>query len=113
MKNIHFKSHVLFILFLVIFNKSYGQPSTISENQINSNIHYVIDSLLNKGFQDKMFPGVGIALFKNDSTQFFNYGHAKIESNVAVSKKTKFQLGSIGKLITAISVLQLVDQGKL
>jgi len=113
LKNNFFASHLLFILFLVLCGKSLGQQTNNSENQINGNIHSVIDSLLKKGYQDKMFPGVGIALFKHDSTQFFNYGYAKIESEVAVSKQTKFQLGSIGKLITAIAVLQLVDQGKL
>ena len=113
MKNKIFANCLLFILFLVLCNKSLGQQANNSENPINGNIHSVIDSLLKEGYQDKMFPGVGIALFKNDSTQFFNYGYAKIESEETVSKQTKFQLGSIGKLITAISVLQLVDQGKL
>jgi CubicO group peptidase (beta-lactamase class C family) len=113
MRNNNFKIYLLIVLLLAFCNRSNGQQSTISENQINSNIHSEIDSLLNKGLQDKMFPGVGIALFKNDSTQFFNYGLAKIESKIAVSKQTKFQLGSIGKLITAIAVLQMVDQGKL
>ncbi len=94
---------MIFILLLFLSSNSFGQQSTNS----------VIDSLLKKGYQDEMFPGVGLALFEHDSTQFFSYGYAKIESKVPVSQQTKFQLGSIGKLITAISVLQLVDQGKL
>lgn len=113
MRHNNFASHLLIILLLLFCNTSYGQQLTSSNIQINNNIPFVIDSLLKKGYQDKMFPGAGIALFKNDSTQFFNSGYAKIESKVAVSKQTKFQLGSIGKLLTAISVLQLVDQGKL
>ena len=113
MRHNHFANHLLIILLILFCNTSYGQQLTRSKIQTTSNIHSVIDSLLKKDYEDKMFPGAGITLFENDSTQFFNSGYAKIESKVAVTKQTKFQLGSIGKLLTAISVLQLVNQGKL
>ena len=56
---------------------------------------------------------MSVALFQKDSTHYYNYGYAKIESQVSVSKHTRFQLGSIGKLLTSIAVLQQVDKGNL
>lgn len=109
----YFASQLLIILLLVLCNKSYGQQSTNYENDINSSMYSIIDSLLQKCYQEQMMPGVAMAFVKNDSIHFFNYGYAKIESKEAISNQTKFQLGSIGKLITAISVLQLADQGIL
>jgi len=89
------------------------QAREVNNPQDSINIYALINSQLEEGYQDDMFPGVSVALFKNDSTQYFNYGYAKIESKVAVSQHTRFQLGSVGKLLTAIAVLQQVDKGKL
>ena len=108
-----FNNYLFLILLLLLCNKSYGQKPNIFQDSINNNIYSVVDSLIKKGHQNEMFPGVSAALFKKDSTQYYNYGYAKIESQVAVSKQTKFQLGSVGKLMTAIAVLQQVDNGKL
>ena len=73
----------------------------------------VVNALLKEGYQRKMFPGLSAALFQNDSTYYFNYGYSKIESKVEISNDTRFQLGSVGKLMTAIAVLKLVEEGKL
>ncbi len=58
-------------------------------------------------------PGVAVAYVREDSTVFFNYGQANIETNETVTSLTRFQLGSIGKLVTSIAVLQQVDRGQL
>ncbi len=113
LRNNHILIHVPIILILLLCNIAFGQNLTNPDYKINDRIHSVIDSLMQKGYQDQMIPGIALVFYKNDSVQFLNYGDAKIESKEAVSNQTKFQLGSIGKLITAVSVLQLVDQGKL
>jgi len=73
----------------------------------------IVNGLLAEGFENNMFPGISVALYSDDSIQYFNFGNARLSPEIAVHDKSKFQLGSIGKLITAIAVLQQVDQGKL
>ena len=53
LKNNFFTSHLLLILFLVLYGKSLGQQTNNSENQINGNIHSVIDSLLKTALKTK------------------------------------------------------------
>ncbi len=64
-------------------------------------------------YEEHRVPGAAVAFVGEDSTVFFNYGQANIETNETVTTQTRFQLGSIGKLVTAIAVLQQVDQGQL
>ncbi len=42
-----------------------------------------------------------------------NYGKADVEKNIAVTNKTTFKIASISKAVTAYTVMQLVDAGKL
>ena len=104
----------IYLFLIIVFQSSFNLQAQKANNSNDSiDIYELINELLIDGYQNKMFPGVSIALFKNDTTQYLNYGYAKTESQVAVSRKTWFQLGSVGKLLTAIAVLQQVDGGKL
>ena len=58
--------------------------------------------------------GIGsVAIFRNGSEVYrkdFGQGHLK---NVSYDKNTQYQIGSVSKLITAVMLLQLVEQKKL
>ena len=55
-----------------------------------------------------------MALVKDTSCYVEGYGLSNIDSfNRVAPKATRFQLGSIGKLFTAIAVLQLVEKGTM
>lgn len=41
------------------------------------------------------------------------YGHAHLEVAEAPDRDTRFQIGSVTKMFTAVAILQLVEQGKL
>ena len=59
-------------------------------------------------------PGAAVAIIKNGEIIFSGaYGFADIESNILVNADTVFEYGSISKLFTWTSVMQLVEQGKL
>ena len=106
-----FSSFLASILSLCI--TAHGQVPSISQNSSTYKLFSLVDSLLGDGYQNEMFPGASVAFLIGDSLQYFNIGSAKIESQLAVSEHTRYQLGSIGKLMTAIAVLQQVDQGNL
>lgn len=59
-------------------------------------------------------PGVGIAVVRNGKIILEKgYGVANVEHNVAVTPKTVFQSGSVGKTFTAALIMLLAEDGKL
>ncbi len=73
----------------------------------------ILDSLVHTGIDQKLVPGLGLVLVSGDSTFSAVYGYANIEKKILIDTTTLFQLGSVGKLFTAIAVLQQVEAGKL
>jgi len=71
------------------------------------------DSLVQAGIGQKLVPGLGLVAVLGDSSFTAVYGLANVEKNIPVDTTTLFQLGSVGKLFTAIAVLQQVEAGKL
>lgn len=71
------------------------------------------DSLVLKGIEQKLVPGLGLVVMQGDTTLVATYGLANVEDKVVTDTTTLFQLGSVGKLFTAIAVLQQVESGKL
>lgn len=59
-------------------------------------------------------PGVGIAVVRDGKIILEKgYGLANVEHNVAVTPKTVFQSGSVGKTFTAALIMLLAEDGKL
>ena len=56
---------------------------------------------------------VSLVAYDGDTGEFFTYeyGNANIETRSKVTSDTKFRIASLSKLITAICVLTLVDEG--
>jgi CubicO group peptidase (beta-lactamase class C family) len=73
------------------------------------------DSLFKSGLDEKMIPGGIVSMVKNGKILLAKgYGHADIESRIPVqADHTLFQIGSVGKVLTAMAVLKLVDRGAL
>ena len=95
------------------FNVAYGQQETGQEKVSPKGLWAVTDSLLKIGYQEQLFPGASVTIYSDDTLQHIHYGAAKMEPQSPIDNRTKFQLGSIGKLITAIAVLQEVEKGRL
>src|SRR5215813_5375156 len=59
-------------------------------------------------------PGASLAIAKNGKLVFARgYGLADVEQNEPVQPESTFRFGSIGKTITAIAIMKLVQDGKL
>src|SRR5499433_3787748 len=59
-------------------------------------------------------PGASLAIAKNGKLVFARgYGLADVEQNQPVQPESTFRFGSIGKTITAIAIMKLVQEGKL
>src|SRR5215467_13823099 len=59
-------------------------------------------------------PGASLAIARNGKLVFARgYGLADVEQNQPVQPESTFRFGSIGKTITAIAIMKLVQDGKL
>ncbi len=86
-----------------------GQPDRLSVSEFVREL----DSYLETNTEKDLFSGV--VLFAREGKPIFKkaYGMADRESNIPNQENTKFCIGSMGKMFTAVSIAQLVEQGKL
>ncbi len=84
-----------------------------SKKTNHSNFVSKLDSLYTKTFPAGE-PGAAILVMKGDSILFAKgYGVADVETNIPISTKTLFNVGSISKTFVANAILILQEQRKL
>lgn len=72
------------------------------------------DELFTKIIDEYQVPGGAVAVSKNGRLVYSRgFGYADVESKTAVEPVSRFRIASISKPITAVAILQLVEQGKL
>jgi len=69
----------------------------------------VVRTILNR------HPAVGliVGVVRNGKTEFVSHGYADVDWKFSVAEDTVFRVGSITKTMTAIAVMQLVEDGRL
>jgi CubicO group peptidase (beta-lactamase class C family) len=73
-----------------------------------------IDTYIESQMTFRKIPGLQLAIIKNNEiVKTSSYGLANIEDSIAVDKETIFAISSITKAFVGVSVMQLVEQGKL
>lgn len=88
-------------------SKGSSAPASIGE------LPGAVDSLISGLVKADEFSGV-VLVAKNDAPLFLKaYGYSDIDKSLANNAETRFNLGSINKLFTRISIGQMVKQGKL
>lgn len=81
----------------------------VSHAQLGKQIHVVLDQLASVSD----FSGC-VSVFDGGKTVFDECrGLAERSFNVPVNQQTKFHIGSVGKMFTAVAIAQLVEAGKL
>lgn len=107
MKTLKIKS-IYFLLLVFIF---IGNPLNLVYSQ---KIENEIDSLLLNVFKDKNGPGGEFLVSKSGKIIYQkSFGKANLELDVDLASDNIFQIGSITKQFTAISILILEERGKL
>ena len=73
-----------------------------------------ITEKLSKAFVKSQLPGMGVALVNKDSVLYLNsFGHADLAAKKNYETRSIQNIGSISKTLIGISLMKLVDQGKL
>jgi CubicO group peptidase (beta-lactamase class C family) len=72
-----------------------------------------LDSLMTSQFTNGEFSGSVLVTKNNKEIYNKQFGFADLETKRAISKDTKFSLGSIPKMMTGTVILKLVEENKL
>ena len=73
-----------------------------------------IDSMVERAMRSLRLTGASVALVKNEKLVYAKgFGYSDKEKKEKVEPYHLFRIGSVSKLITAIAVLKLVDDGKI
>ncbi|MEA5259510.1 serine hydrolase domain-containing protein [Arcicella aquatica] len=74
----------------------------------------IIDSYIKEIIKINKIPGLALGIVKNDKIVYEKYyGLENLEDNKKVDKNSKFRVYSTTKLISNVSVFQLIEKGKL
>jgi len=88
--------------------------SEFAPRTVSINWAALADATLNSAVADGEIPGATIIIVDRNETLFAaGYGVANLENGATVSDATLFEVGSVGKTLTAIAALQQVEQGRL
>ena len=106
------RQHILLSFFLLLTLVSCSKNNSIDRRI--SNINDRLDSFLTLELKDNQFPGVQYVVFNKDKVLYeFAGGYAKVEENEKMTANSLLNVFSTTKVVTAIAVLQLAQQGKL
>ncbi len=83
------------------------QKQVLNEKQIKS-----IDSLFSK-WDNNNSAGMSVAIWHKDNLTTLNYGMSDIEKQIPITDDTKFDIASMSKQFTIMSILLLEEEGKL
>ncbi|MEL6534400.1 MAG: serine hydrolase domain-containing protein [Bacteroidota bacterium] len=105
---------VAMLLLGVAFSEPWrGQPSTTSLSA-RSTATEGLDSLVRELMDTYHIPGVSMALLKEGELwETHTYGVVQAGKPEPITTQTMFSQGSVSKVVNAMVVLSLVDQGKL
>lgn len=94
-----------------------GQPvwsDTLSNNSSECAPLDAMDAEIRRFMQKWEMKGMSLAVVRNDSLVYAKgYGYADVETGEKMDASTVMRIASASKLVTAIGVMKLVEQGKL
>lgn len=83
-------------------------------NVFSQNINKKLDQYLTDYYINKNVPSISTGLLHDGKIIWLaEKGYSDIENNVPASKNTVYRIASISKIITAVAVMQLVEEGKI
>jgi CubicO group peptidase (beta-lactamase class C family) len=96
-------------LLLTASCSSFAAAKTLTEKQIAQ----VVDDTLAPLLKEQNIPGMAAAVIYRGKAYYFTYGKADVARNVAVTKETLFELGSVSKTFTGVLGGDSVARGEI
>ena len=104
------------LLFSVASHRVFSQTQIVSPESVgvSSQRLALVDSMLQQHVHDGRVPGLVAGVSRHGKLVFLkSYGWQDIENKLPMQEDSIFRIRSMSKPITAVAVLQLIDQGKL
>src|SRR6478609_9435414 len=99
----------VFILIVINYSVVAQKATKLTNRQISS-----IDSAINDMMTRTFAPGVSVSVANGKEIIWSKgYGKADLENDTPARPNTIYRLASVSKPITAVAVMQLVEQGKI
>lgn len=106
MKNLLLLSIILFCTKVSALEQS---GSTLNQTQ-----HHDIEKQIQSLLDNHNTPGVAVTIISSEGTPWLNtFGYADLEAERKVDGTTRFRVGSVAKMLIALSVMKLAEQGNL
>jgi serine beta-lactamase-like protein LACTB len=106
----------LFVALLITFRTlTISSPLAAQQNiRLSGRQIFSIDSTINELMTRTLTPGVSVSVVKGKEIIWSKgYGKADLENDSPAKSNTVYRLASVSKPITAVAVMQLVEQGKI
>ncbi|MCH1626740.1 serine hydrolase domain-containing protein [Ferdinandcohnia quinoae] len=85
-----------------------GNKTKADANDTNGEI----DQYIQKKLEKNNIPGAAVAITHNDKV-IFTKGYGRTSNHTPITEDTQFAIASLSKAFTALSVMQLVEEGKI
>lgn len=87
---------------------------SLHSNLFSQNITKKLDQYLIDYYINKNIPSISAGLLQGGKIIWLDAkGYADVENNVPAQKNTIYRIASVSKIITAVAVMQLVEEGKI
>ena len=107
------------LVILIAVNRVKGDFSTLPVDSTKKSALYTdalepIDSMVNRVMKSLRLVGASVAIVKDEKLVYSKgFGYADLENKEQTSVESKFRIGSVSKLITAVAIMKLVEDGEL
>lgn len=86
----------------------------LSLHTFAQSVNSKVNEIINREMKERRIPGLQLAVVQNDKIVLSkSYGYANIQDNISVKNTTIFPINSNTKIFTGVSVMQLVEEGKI
>jgi len=104
------------LLFQLQFVEATAQVSQSSQAQTADNYGdklRVFEDFVRQQMEKNKTPGMTIGFIKDEYIWVKGFGYADLENKIPAKAESVYRLPSVNKSMTAVAVLQLVEQGKI
>ena len=103
----------ILLLFILTVLMNPGGLAGSQETEPDPEAIALFEQFVNERMAIDKAPGLSIGFFKGDRIWAKGYGFADLENCVSAKAESAYRLASITKTLTAIAVMQLVEDGKI
>ena len=101
---------VVLLALLLVLGVVYASYRVLSSTD-SKNLESAIDVEVEKSMKTGLYPGIVVGVCKEGRTLIKGYGRIDKESDQCPDASTVFQIGSISKVLTALLLQRLCDEG--